>query len=133
MQKGRDQQLEFCNCVCAINRQNYDPCQCGTPSLNISPVLLPVSQNFDYTLKNFEDLREKLLFIIRICFFFFLILTFSQCFGFGLTGCGSNPDPDQTKVFFMTKTKHRYLRYVFLSPTKEIQATGEASSPTENS
>ncbi len=26
-----------CNCVCAINRQNYDPCQYGTPSLNISP------------------------------------------------------------------------------------------------
>ncbi len=27
----------FCNCVCAMNRQNYDPCQYGTPSLNISP------------------------------------------------------------------------------------------------
>jgi hypothetical protein len=38
-QKGRNQQLDFCNCVCAINRQNYDPCQYGTPSLNISPVI----------------------------------------------------------------------------------------------
>ncbi len=26
-----------CNCVCAINRQNYNPCQYGTLSLNISP------------------------------------------------------------------------------------------------
>ncbi len=34
----RDQKLDFCNCVCNIKRQNYDPCQYGTPSLNISPV-----------------------------------------------------------------------------------------------
>jgi hypothetical protein len=25
--------IDFCNCVCAINRQNYDPCQYGAPSL----------------------------------------------------------------------------------------------------
>jgi hypothetical protein len=28
-----------CTCVCAINRQNYGPCQYGTPSLNSSPAL----------------------------------------------------------------------------------------------
>jgi hypothetical protein len=28
-----------CNCVCAINRQNYGPCQYGSPSLNSSPVI----------------------------------------------------------------------------------------------
>jgi hypothetical protein len=28
---------DFCNDVCAIKRQNYDPCQYGTSSLNISP------------------------------------------------------------------------------------------------
>jgi hypothetical protein len=27
-------------CVCAINKQNYDPCQYGNPSLNISPELI---------------------------------------------------------------------------------------------
>ena len=27
-----------CNCVCAMNRQNYGPCQYGTLSLNSSPV-----------------------------------------------------------------------------------------------
>ncbi len=32
LQKGRIN----CNCVCAIKRQNYDPCQYGTPSQNIS-------------------------------------------------------------------------------------------------
>ncbi len=29
--------VDFFNCVYAMNRQNYDPCQYGTPSLNISP------------------------------------------------------------------------------------------------
>ncbi len=38
-QKGRDQQLDFCNWVCAINRQNYAPCQYAIPSLNISPMV----------------------------------------------------------------------------------------------
>ncbi len=35
-ERERSITLDFCNCVCAINRQNYDPCQYGTPSLNIS-------------------------------------------------------------------------------------------------
>ncbi len=34
------QYLDFCNSVWAINRQNYDPCQYGTPLLNISPAVL---------------------------------------------------------------------------------------------
>ncbi len=38
--KSRDQRRKGeinCNCVCAINRQNYGPCQYGTLSLNSSP------------------------------------------------------------------------------------------------
>jgi hypothetical protein len=31
-----------CHCVCAINRQNYDICQYGTPSQNRSLELLGV-------------------------------------------------------------------------------------------
>jgi hypothetical protein len=37
-----------CNFARAINRQNYDPYQYGTPSLNISPTLISLSQR-DYT------------------------------------------------------------------------------------
>jgi hypothetical protein len=39
--KSRDQRRKGeinCNRVCAINRQNYDPCQFGTLPLNSSPV-----------------------------------------------------------------------------------------------
>ncbi len=51
-----------------------------------------------FALKNFEDLREKLLFIIRICLLF---PGFDQCFRFGLfTDSGSNPDK-KTKLSYM--------------------------------
>ncbi len=33
-QKGRGQQLDFCNWACAMNSQNYAPCHLGIPSLN---------------------------------------------------------------------------------------------------
>jgi hypothetical protein len=56
-----------------------------------------------------------------------VVCTHMQFFG---TESGSNPDPDQGILCQKKKNSFKTAILVHLTPTKDFQAPGEASSPT---